>query len=139
MTNNQFWSKLDTVAKKKPTPNTIAEFATLLIQGYNENLELIISCIDDATHPGYAFQSYVNTEFGRLMLCYTSNAHADKEKRKLPGDDNRIVSSATASCRSILDNMLNKSVIAGLAFNSDCFNSYIIPKELLQIAMFNRI
>ncbi len=73
------------------------------------------------------------------MLCYTSYAHADKEKGQLTHDDNRIVSSATASCRSILDNMLNKSVIAGLAFNSDCFNSFIIPKELFQIAMFNHI
>ena len=139
MTNNQFWSKLDAVAKKKPTPNTIAEFVTLLIQGYNENLELIISCIDDPTHPGCAFQSYVDTDFGRLMLCYTSYAHADKEKRQLPSNDNRIVSRATASCRRILDNMLNNSATAGLAFNSDCFNSYIIPKKLLQIAMLNHI
>ena len=112
---------------------------TLLIQGYNENLELIISCIDAPTHSVRAFQSYVNTEFRRLVLCYTSNAHADKEKRKLTYDDNRIVFRGTASCRNILDNMLSKSVIDRLAFNPNCLNSYIIPKELLQIAMFNHI
>ena len=70
------------------------------------------------------------------MLCYTSKAHADKETIQLHSDDNR---GGSGSCRSVLDNMLNKPVIAGLAFNSDCFNSYIIPKDILQIAMVNQI
>lgn len=137
MTNNQFWSKLNTIAKKTQTPVTTAELTDVLAQGYFQDLELIISCADDTKCPGYSFQSYIDTELGRLMLCYTSYAHAENEKRHLPIGDSRTTSYATAKCQDVLDNVLYKPVIAGLAFNSDCFNTYIIPKEFLRMVLLD--
>ena len=67
------------------------------------------------------------------MLCYTSYAHAKNDNRHLPSGDDRTTSYATAKCQNILDNVLYKPVIAGLAFNPDCFNTYIIPKEFLRM------
>ncbi len=43
-------------------------------------------------------------------MCYTTMAHANKEKRRLPAGDMRNASTATAKCRSIIDNMLTKPV-----------------------------
>ena len=117
------------------SPEIMAEFAALLIQGYEEDLELIISCIDDPIQDNTAYQSYIDTGYGRLMLCYTSKAHAAKETRHLPDGDDGNISTGIAKCRSILDNMFNKSVIIGLVFNSDCQDAFIIPKDIIQIAM----
>lgn len=61
MTNHQFWNKLDSVFRKKMSPEIMAEFAALLIQGYEEDLELIISCIDDPIQDNTAYQSYIDT------------------------------------------------------------------------------
>lgn len=135
MNNSQFWNSLDSITRKKTTPETITDFAIMLKKGYEQDLELIISCIDDPLHPGIGYQSYIDTEFGRLMLCYTTMAHANKENRQLPAGDMRNISTATAKCRSIIDNMLTKSVIAGLVFNSDTQKPMIVMKDILQMAM----
>jgi len=135
MTNETFWGKLDVITRKPQTTESTVELTAMLALGYRENLEVIISCIDDPEHLGCSFQSYVDTQLGRLMLCYTSYEHAEKEKRHLPNGDDRTAVNATAKCRSILDNVLKKPVIAGLSFNSDCRNAYIVPKELLRIIL----
>ena len=135
MNNSQFWNSLDSIARKEITPETITDFALTLKKGYEQDLELIISCIDNPLQPGIGYQSYIDTEFGRLMLCYTTMAHANKEKRQLPAGDMRNVSTATAKCRSIIDNMLTKPVIAGLVFNSDTQKPMIVMKDILQMAM----
>lgn len=70
------------------------------------------------------------------MLCYTSNAHAEKEWHRLPTRDRRGMSCEIQSLRNVLNNMFHKQVIFGIVFNSDDpENAYIIPKPILEMLM----
>jgi len=101
------------------------EIAALLKQAYVDNLNILAQVYYSVDMPGMGFQAYMGSQTARFMICYSSKEQAKKENR---GGD-----WAELSAKDVLNNLFQKSVIAGLVFNSaDEKRMLIVPKELLQ-------
>ena len=112
------------------------KFAELLKQGYEEDLSVLTWSISADPQGCQAYHAYIDTEYGRLMMCYTSKAHAMREWRRLPSFDHRMEGCLAAPLRDIMNNMFNKQAIFGLIFNSDDDEKYVmVPKVMLEFLM----
>ena len=130
MTNRAFWKKLDLITKRENPPAHIAEFMEILKDGYEQNLDVIVS-----TTPvwnGLAHQTYLGDRNARFYICYTSKAHARNEWRI--GNDGSPAEWNIMSLRDMMNNMFNKTSGAGLVFNPDSeTESMVVLKMMLEI------
>ena len=124
MTTKQFWEKIDKLASQPCSVARDMEFMVMLKQAYEENLGVIIGCFSKPGYPDMVFQSYMEVDGMRFMMCYTSKMHANNEWRGGKWEQVQL--------RDIMNNMFNKSVIGGLVFNPENENMVIVPKELCQ-------
>ncbi|MBP3855219.1 MAG: hypothetical protein IK990_06375 [Ruminiclostridium sp.] len=138
MTNYRLWKALDEIADQTNTDvsERMMKFAELLKQGYEEDLGVMTWSISADPQGSHAYHAYIDTEFGRVMMCYTSKAHAMKEWRRLPSSDHRAEGCLVIPLRDIINNMFNKQAIFGLVFNSDDYEKYVmVPKVMLEFLM----
>ena len=131
LTNERLWKKLDKASDIKDIAKRTNEMILLLKQGYEQNLDVLV--FGSVMNGDHFHQAYSDTEEGRLMMCYTTKAHAMKEHR-------RIAEGGLMMCREIsiwemLNNVFNKKSIFGLVFNPEDENMVIIPKMIMEIYM----
>ena len=131
MTNKQFWQRLDNIMKKPQDHITTIEFIQMLLQGGDEDLSILALCTQDKQNPDLAYQIYAGPQDSRIMLCYTSEVEAKKNRRPLPSDDKRKIKCLPLSLRDVLNNALQKDSIAALSFNSENSHRYVIPKQMI--------
>ena len=131
MTDKQFWQKLANIMKKPQNDITTIEFIQMLLQGGDEDLAVLALCIQDKHNPDSAYQLYAGPNDQRIMLCYTSEAEAKKNKRPLPPNDKRKIKCLPLSVRDVINNALMKDSIMGLSFDSESNHGYIIQKMLI--------
>lgn len=125
MNKKELWRKLDAAIDNPNKMMAAMEMTALLKQAYVDNISILAQVYYSADMPGMGFQAYLGSQTERFMICYSSKEQAKKENR---GGD-----WAELSAKDILNNLLNKPVIAGLVFNSaDENRMLIVPKELLQ-------
>lgn len=138
MTNYKLWKALDEIAGQTSIEGSqrMLKFAELLKQGYEEDLSVLTWSISADPQGCQAYHAYIDTEYGRLMMCYTSKAHAMREWRRLPSFDHRMEGCLAAPLGDIMNNMFNKNAIFGLIFNSDDDEKYVmVPKVMLEFLM----
>lgn len=111
MTSKELWNKMEVLANQSYSGEQQAEFMELLKTAYNEDLELIISCVYIRANSQMAQQGYLEADGNRFLICYTNKNHAKREKRGGTWD--------IARARDILNNMFNKDAITGLVFNPE--------------------
>ena len=128
MTNYKLWKALDKIADQTNVEGSqrMLKFAELLKQGYEEDLSVMTWSISADPQGSQAYHAYIDIEYGRLMMCYTSKAHAMREWRRLPSYDHRMEGCLIAPLRDIMNNMFHKQAIFGLIFNSDDDEKYVI-------------
>lgn len=131
MTDKQFWQKLANIMKKPQNDITTIEFIQMLLQGGDEDLAVLALCIQDKHNPDSAYQLYAGPNDQRIMLCYTSEEEAKKNKRPLPPNDKRKIKCLPLSVRDVINNALMKDSIMGLSFDSESNHGYIIQKMLI--------
>jgi len=125
MKKNELWKKLDAAIDNPNIMMATMEMAALLKQAYVEELNVLAQVYYSIDMPGMAFQAYLGSPNERFMICYSCKEQAKKESR---GGD-----WAELNAKDILNNLFQKSVIAGLVFNSaDESRMLIVPRELLQ-------
>ena len=72
MTDEQFWSELDKIAKKGMSDDTVQEFADMLMYGYRNDLLICeIGVLNQSGH-GFVNQLYTGSFDKRLMYCSTT-------------------------------------------------------------------
>jgi hypothetical protein len=135
LTNKQFWQKLSNIMKKPQNDITTVEFIQMLLQGGDEDLAILALRIQDSHNPDRVFQLYAGPTDQRIMLCYTSEAEAKKNKRPLPPNDKRKIKCLPLSVRDVINNALMKDSIIVLAFDSESNHRYIISKELIPMVL----
>ena len=135
MTDKQFWQKLANIMKKPQNDITTIEFIQMLLQGGDEDLAVLALCIQDKHNPDRASQLYAGPNDQRIMLCYTSEEEAKKNKRPLPPNDKRKIKCLPLSVRDVINNALMKDSIMGLIFDSESNHGYIIPKKLILMVL----
>lgn len=125
MNKKELWRKLDAAIDNPNVMMAAMEMTALLKQAYVENISILAQVYYSTDMPGMGFQAYIGSQTERFMICYSSKEQAKKESR---GGD-----WAELNAKDILNNLFQKSVIAGLVFNSaDENRMLIVPKELLQ-------
>jgi len=135
LTDKQFWQKLANIMKKPQNDITTIEFIQMLLQGGDEDLAVLALCIQDKHNPDRAFQLYAGPNDQRIMLCYTSEEEAKKNKRPLPPNDKRKIKCLPLSVRDVINNALMKDSIMGLAFDSESDHKYMIPKFMIPMVL----
>ena len=135
MTDKQFWQKLANIMKKPQNDITTIEFIQMLLQGGDEDLAVLALCIQDKHNPDRASQLYAGPNDQRIMLCYTSEEEAKKNKRPLPPNDKRKIKCLPLSVRDVINNALMKDSIMGLAFDSESDHKYMIPKFMIPMVL----
>ena len=135
MTNKQFWQKLADIMKKPQNYVTTIEVIQTLLQAGDENLAILALCVQDENNPDGACQLYAGPTDKRIMLCYTSEAEAKKNKRPLPSNDNRKIKCLPLSVRDVINNALMKDNIEGLSFDSESSHRYVIPKIMIPMVV----
>ena len=98
MTDKQFWQELANIMKKPQNDITTIEFIQMLLQGGDEDLAVLALCIQDKRNPDRASQLYAGPNDQRIMLCYTSEEEAKKNKRPLPPNDKRKIKCLPQQC-----------------------------------------
>lgn len=132
MTNEEFWKKLDLITKRRDPADHITEFMILLKDGYEQNLDVIVSATP--AQNGVANQAYLGEKNARFYVCYTSLAHARNEWRA--GDGGRPMDWNTMSLRDVMNNMFHKTSGAGLIFNPDSTTEgLVVLKTMLELLM----
>ena len=136
MTNEQFWAKLDQMAKeadkKRDQPDYNVKFMELLKKGYEQDLLILIAASPSVN--GMAYQGFLGDRNARFYICYTSEAHAKNDFHK--GDNGIPMDWNTMKVRDMINNMFNKTSGAGLIFNPDSkTESVIVLKMLLEMIM----
>jgi hypothetical protein len=135
LTDKQFWQKLANIMKKPQNDITTIEFIQMLLQSGDEDLAVLALCIQDKRNPDRASQLYAGPTDQRIMLCYTSEAEAKKNKRPLPPNDKRKIKCLPLSVRDVNNNALMKDSIMGLAFDSESDHKYMIPKFMIPMVL----
>lgn len=131
MTEKELWKKMDEAIDNPNVMMATMEMAALLKQAYIEKLNLLCQVYYSADVPGMGFQGYLGNENERFLICFTNKEQAKKEKRGGTWDKMRA--------NDVLNNLFQKSSIAGLVFNcADENRIMIVPKELLQEMIPNR-
>ena len=121
--------------KKPQNDITTIEFIQMLLQGGDEDLAVLALCIQDKHNPDRASQLYAGPNDQRIMLCYTSEEEAKKNKRPLPPNDKRKIKCLPLSVRDVINNALMKDSIMGIAFDSESDHKYMIPKKLILMVL----
>ena len=131
MTNEEFWRKLDQLTPTGSDPDNIRRFAQVLKQGYEQDLDLLVT----GKLQGDQFnQAYIMSPHGRVLLCFTSDMHAAAFRAY--GYDGYPAVCCLVKVRIIMNNMFNKESIAGLVFNPrDANHATAVPKFLLEQIM----
>lgn len=135
MTNKQFWQKLADIMKKPQNDVTTIEVIQTLLQAGDENLAILALCVQEKNNPDGACQLYAGPTDKRIMLCYTSEAEAKKNKRPLPSNDKRKIKCLPLSVRDVINNALMKDSIAALSFDSESSHMYVIPKMMITMVI----
>lgn len=135
MTNKQFWQKLADIMKKPQNDVTTIEVIQTLLQAGDENLAILALCVQEKNNPDGACQLYAGPTDKRIMLCYTSEAEAKKNKRPLPSNDKRKIKCLPLSVRDVINNALMKDSIAALSFDSKSSHMYVIPKLMIPMVI----
>ena len=135
MTNKQFWQKLGNIMKKPQDDVTTIEVIQTLLQAGDEDLSLLALCVQEKNNPDRAYQLYDGPMDKRIMLCYTSEEEAKKNRKSLPRGDKRKILCLPLSVRDIINNALMKDSIIGLAFDSESNHSYVIPKTMIPMVI----
>lgn len=135
MTNKQFWQKLADIMKKPQNDVTTIEVIQTLLQAGDENLAILALCVQEKNNPDGACQLYAGAKDKRIMLCYTSENEAKKNKMSLLGNDKRKIKCLPLSVRDVINNALMKDSIAALSFDSESSHMYVIPKLMIPMVI----
>lgn len=135
MTNKQFWQKLADIMKKPQNYVTTIEVIQTLLQAGDEDLTILALCVQEKDNPDRACQLYAGPTDKRIMLCYTSEAEAKKNKRPLPSNDKRKIKCLPLSVRDVINNALMKDSIEGLSFDIESSHRYVIPKMMIPMVI----
>lgn len=135
MTDKQFWQKLADIMKKPQNNVTTIEVIQTLLQAGNEDLAILALCVQEENNPDGACQLYAGPHNERIMLCYTSEKEARKNRKPLPSSDKRKIKCLPLSVRDVINNALMKDNIMGLAFDSESSHRYVIPKFMIPMVL----
>ena len=80
MTNEEFWKKLDLITKRRDPADHITEFMILLKDGYEQNLDVIVSATP--AQNGIANQGYLGEKNARFYVCYTCKKRMAGRRRR---------------------------------------------------------
>ena len=138
MTDEQFWSELEKIAKKGINDDTVQEFADMLMYGYRNDLLICeIGVLNQSGH-GFVNQLYTGSFDNRLMYCSTtfengklSVLNMDKAgKLDVPYDTEITVTAVP--CKFILDNLFFKEQISALIFDEALDSRFTVPASILR-------
>ena len=135
MTDKQFWQKLADIMKKPQNDVTTIELIQTLLQAGNEDLAILALCVQEKNNPDGACQLYAGPQDKRIMLCYTSEEEAKKNRKPLPSSDKRKIKCLPLSVRDVINNALMKDSIAALSFDSESSHMYVIPKMMIPMVI----
>ena len=135
MTNKQFWQKLADIMKKPQNDVTTIEVIQTLLQAGDEDLAILALCIQEENNPDEACQLYAGPNDERIMLCYTSEEEAKKNRKPLPGYNKRKIKCLPLSVRDVINNALMKDSIIALSFDSESKHKYVIPKVMIPMVI----
>ena len=138
MTNEQFWKKLDNITNKKQSMDNTRKFLKVLVEGYYQDLEILVNGIIRPNDRGAFNQACIYNEKGKkAMLYYTDFRHSENQKVNIPPFASAKLECIRASCREVINNSMEKDEVDVIIFNHGTKNMYIIPKLLLGIMMMN--
>ena len=135
LTNKQFWKKLADIMKKPQNDGTTIEMIQTLLQTGDEDLAVLALCVQEGNDPNGARQLYAGPSNARIMLCYTSEDEAKKERRMLPSGDKRKIKCLPLRVRDVVNNALMKDSIVALAFDPENKHGYILPKQMIMMVV----
>lgn len=135
MTDKQFWQKLTDIMKKPQNDVTTIEVIQTLLQAGDEDLAILALCVQEKNNPDGACQLYAGPKDKRIMLCYTSEEEANKNKKRLPSSDKRKIKCLPLSVRDVINNALMKDSIVALSFDSESKHGYIVPKFMIPVVL----
>ena len=136
MTNEQFWKELDNIAVKGSSGENVFAFASVLVKGYCEGLNLFEIGMFDKDNDEMIRQLYSGDFINRFMHCSTAfekgqQTVMEMDKRgALPPETKVCVTDI--SCKQILDNLYFKKEIAALVFNGFLDDMIVVPADLLR-------
>ena len=131
MANNQFLNELARITKIPQDEKNTTELAQILLKGAEEDLNVYALCAQDKRYPDRANQLYAGFPNMRVLLCYTSEAEAKKNKKPLPPNSGREIICIKYSIRDMICNALSKDSIVALGLDVYDTHGYIIPKDLI--------
>ena len=135
MTDKQFWQKLADIMKKPQNDVTTIELIQTLLQAGNEDLAILALCVQEKNNPDGACQLYAGPQDKRIMLCYTSEEEAKKNRKPLPSSDKRKIKCLPLSVRDVINNALMNDSIVALSFDSENKHGYIVPKQMISMVI----
>lgn len=136
MTSEQLWKRLNNIANKKQTSKTTMEFVKTLVQGYCEELEILILGVKDARDPDKVNQlCLMNDEGKKEMIYFTSKKHGETCNMKLPIGSTYLSECMSVNLCDVINNAIEKPEIDYIIFNPGSNNSYVIPVPMLIIAI----
>ena len=123
--NKKAWKGLENFAISQEKLGGLLDFIDSLLKMYDENLDILIACVEDSANINLVSQAYLKSEDDkRYMICFTSINRAIKTPQ---GTTWRAVSS-----KIVMNNMFNRDEIAGLVFNPfDEQQRVIMTKDIL--------
>lgn len=135
MINEQFWKKLDRITNKKQSAETTQEFLKTLVQGYEENLEILILGVQHPQYEDSVNQTCVVYEGKKAMLYFTDDKHVKHCDVSLPVGSMFLPECFSVYARDVINNAMDKEDIDTLIFNYGSKHMYVIPKILFMMAM----
>ena len=125
MNNREFREKLDAcLSPLNPVENREERFAQILKQGYEEDLNLLCTCV--TVRPGVVRQVCVESPEGRYVICHTT-------RRSWSADPGMVEGCRELRCRDVLGNLMNKDNLVGLIVNPDePAKTLKVSKEILK-------
>ncbi len=135
MINEQFWKKLDRITNKKQTPATTHEFLKVLVEGYSQELEILILGVENPKNKDYFNQACIMNDGEKAMLYFTDRKHFKNSKTVTPVGSMYQPKCMSAYICDVINNAIEKNEVTSLIFNQGTKNMYIIPKLALIMAL----
>ncbi len=123
MTDKELWRQMENLSNEEPSIEREMRFMHLLKKAYDKDMKLIMACVYDPMMPGLARQGYMEVEGKRMLVCFTSKQRAKTADYNTTWD--------VAKAKELMNNMFNKSSVAGMVFNPNDKKMLIVFKELL--------
>ncbi len=101
-----------------------------------QDLALLICAVMKNADDDYAHQAYLESEFGRIMMCYTDDRYFGKSDIEIVSfGTSSIIQCVPSPLCDVIANCIQKEEIGALVFNKGTDHMYTIPIPLIEMAI----